>query len=197
MCLIIKKPAGRRLCDEFIANAWLKNPDGWGSLHLQAGQPLPAKGLALDALLAHNQTLPVHQEVFVHLRKATYGPVNHQLAHPFRVRDGLYLMHNGNIDALAPTDPEQSDTAVLAGLINNLLTGLGARQAARLLRSEGFARLTAPLLQGSMVVLLDHAGAVRLGRDWQVVQTGQWHSGMCGVEVSNTHTWWQAPALAA
>jgi hypothetical protein len=197
MCLIIKKPAGRRLCDEFIANAWLKNPDGWGSLRLLGGQPVAAKGMALDDLLAHNRSLPDRDEVHLHLRKATYGPVNHQLAHPFRVRDGLYLMHNGNIDHLAPADPDQSDTAVLAGLINNLLTGLGARQAARLLRSDGFARLTAPLLQGSMVVLLDHAGAVRLGRDWLVVQAGQWHSGMCGIEVSNTHTWWQAPALAA
>jgi hypothetical protein len=191
MCLIIKKPAGRRLCDAFIANAWLKNSDGWGSLRLLDGQPVAAKGLALDDLLAHNRTLPLH------LRKATYGPVNQQLAHPFQVREGLYLMHNGNIDHLAPTDTSQSDTAVLAGLINNLLTGLGNRQAARLLRSEGFARLSAPLLQGSMVLLLDHAGAVRLGRDWLLVQAGQWHSGMCGIEVSNTHTWWQAPALAA
>lgn len=204
MCLIIKKPAGRPLCDAFLENAWRHNRDGWGCFHLHAGRPVWHKGMDLASLLAHQRALPDSDEVYLHLRRATFGPVNDAMAHPFVVRQwpgsSLLLMHNGSINALTPNDATQSDTAVLARLLGDLLTGLSAAQAARLLRSAGFARLLAPLIEGSMVVLLDAAGALRLGRDWHVVQAGEWHAGMAGIEVSNTRTWLaseQPEALAA
>jgi len=200
MCLIIKKPASRRICPAFLENAWRHNRDGWGSFHVQAGRPVWAKGLHFEELLAHNASLPAETEVYLHLRKATYGHVNHAMAHPYVVQNwpegGLLLMHNGSIEHLAPHDPALSDTAVLAGLLRDLLTGLSAHQAATLIRSEGFARLTAPLIQGSMVVLLDATGAVRLGRDWHAVRPGEWDAGMAGIEVSNTRTWLAAEATA-
>lgn len=189
MCLIIKKPAGRRICPEFIENAWERNRDGWGSFHLEQGRLVCAKGMDLGSLLAYSGGLPQEQEVFVHLRKATYGAVNHDMAHPYPVRDGLMLMHNGSIEHLAPTDPQRSDTAELARLLCDMLEGLSSEQAALLVRSEGFARLMAPLVKGSMVVLLDTQGPVRLGRDWHAVQAHEWNSVMQGMEVSNRHAW--------
>ena len=196
MCLIIKKPAGRRICPAFIENAWHHNHDGWGSFHLHGDEPVWSKGLALQELLSHNAALPEAAEVYLHLRRATHGVVNQDLAHPFLVRSGLLLMHNGSIEHLAPRDPGLSDTAMLAQSLRDMLTGLSAAQAAALLRSQGFASLTAPLIHGSMVVLLDPLGAVRLGREWHVVQDGQWHGAMAGIEVSNTRTWLREPALA-
>lgn len=205
MCLIIKKPAGRRITADFLENAWRHNHHGWGFFHLghrdhcgATQQRLVwARGLDVDALIAHNAELPLDTEVYLHLRRATHGDVNQEMAHPFEVHAGLLLMHNGSIDCLAPQDTEVSDTAELARLLRNMLAGLSEAQVATLIRSQGFQALTAPLIEGSMVLLLDAQGAVRLGRAWHAVQRDQWDEAMAGIEVSNTHTWGERSAEQA
>ena len=189
MCLIIEKPAGRRIPAEFLAHAWQRNAHGWGVCHREAGRLAWRKGLVLDELTACNDALPLHAQAWLHLRQATYGPVQADMAHPHVVRPGLLLMHNGSIHHLAPQDASRSDSAELAAVLRELLAGLDDARAASLLRSDGFRRLTAPLLKGSMVVLVDGQGAVRLGRDWHVVGRDEWHGDMQGVRVSNTHAW--------
>lgn len=200
MCLIIKKPYGRRIGEDFLANAWQHNHHGWGCFHLdatgpnaRAAQVLWARGLDFDDLLAHNASLPLDAEVYLHLRRATYGDVNDDMAHPYVVRPGLMLMHNGSIAHLAPQDTTLSDTSELARMLRDMLAGLSDAQAASLVRSQGFKALTAPLIDGSMVVLMDQHGPVHLGRAWHTVQAAQWHEAMVGIEVSNVHTW-AAPA---
>ena len=204
MCLIIKKPRGRLISADFLANAWQRNADGWGGFHLVAGRPVWSKGLQFDELLAWNARVPEAEEAYLHLRKATYGRICQEMAHPYLVREGLLLMHNGSIHHLAPTDPALSDTAELARMLRELLAGLSDEQAAAMLRSGAFRRLTAPLIKGSMVVLLDAEGAVCLGRDWHAVRQDEWHGAMHGIEVSNTHAWtplsaglWQQAVRAA
>jgi predicted glutamine amidotransferase len=189
MCLIIQKPAGRSVTAEFLRNAWQDNPDGWGLFHLHDGRPAHARGMGLEALLEHNARLPLHSEVYLHLRKATYGGVCATLVHPHPVRDSLLLMHNGSIDHLAPCDPTRSDTVELAHALRDLLAGLSDEQAARLLRSQGWARLIAPLIDGSSIVLLDAWGSVRLGRAWHRVDASRWDASMVGIEVSNLKHW--------
>lgn len=189
MCLIIQKPPGRTVSADFLRNAWDHNPHGWGLFHLSEGQPVQARGMALAALLEHNARLPLHSEAYLHLRKATYGGVCPTLVHPHTVRDGLLLMHNGSIDHLAPDDPACSDTVELARVLHDLLWGLTDAQAARLVRSQGLARLIAPLIDGSTVVLLDAQGSVRLGRRWHRLDVGHWDETMAGLEVSNLTNW--------
>jgi hypothetical protein len=192
MCLIIKKPPGRHITADFLENAWQRNAHGWGCFHLDQGEVVWARGLALQELVDHNARLPLSQEVYVHLRHATFGEVNHDMTHPYVVRDGLLLMHNGNMPGLAPQDATRSDTSELARLLNDMLHGLSDAQAARMIRSQGFRVLTAPLIEGSMVILMDAHGAVRLGRDWHKVQSTDWTEAMAGIEVSNSHTWGRA-----
>jgi hypothetical protein len=199
MCLIIKKPANRRIAVDFLENAWQRNCHGWGSFHVEAGRVVWSRGMRFEDLVAHNAQLPLETEVYLHLRYATYGHVNEAMAHPYEVRPGLMLMHNGSIHHLAPADTARSDTHELARMLHNLLDGLSDEQAAALIRSRGFVRLTAPLIHGSMVILLDGQGAVHLGRDWHVVQAHEWDGVMPGIEVSNTHAWrpkgaWRLPA---
>ncbi|MES2091217.1 MAG: hypothetical protein V4532_14740 [Pseudomonadota bacterium] len=189
MCLIIKKPLGRRIAADFLENAWQRNSHGWGCFHMAQGQVLWARGLRLDELIDHNTRLPLDAEVYLHLRRATYGEVNHDMAHPYVVRDGLLLMHNGSIACLAPQDPTRSDTSELARLLRDMLHGLSDAQASGVIRSQGFRALTAPLIEGSMVVLMDAKGPVRLGREWHTVQAADWSEAMAGMEVSNSHTW--------
>lgn len=198
MCLIIKKPAGRRIAEDFLENAWLHNQDGWGCFHLcERGRVVWSRGLKLEELLTHNARLPLDAEVYLHLRRATYGHVNHDMAHPYEVRPGLMLMHNGSIAHLAPQDAALSDTSELARMLRDMLDGLSDAQASALIRSRGFQALTAPLIEGSMVILMDAAGPVRLGRAWHTVHRAQWHEAMVGIEVSNSHTWGQGVAARA
>jgi hypothetical protein len=189
MCLIIRKPAGRQITADFLENVWQRNSDGWGAFHSDGGKVIWAKGLHFDELLRYNEQLPDDTEAFLHLRKATYGQVCHDMAHPYLVREGLLLMHNGSIHHLAPSDPRASDTSELARLLSDMLDGLNDVQARALLRTEGFSRLMAPLVKGSMVILFDADGAVRLGRDWHIVGAEEWDGVMPGIEVSNTHAW--------
>lgn len=192
MCLIVHKPAGRRIAADFLQHVWQHNPHGWGLFRRESGRTVWAKGLALAELLVHNAHLPCEAEAWLHLRRATYGEVNHDMAHPHVVREGrhggLLLMHNGSLHPLAPQDG-RSDSAELARLLRSLLQGLDDEQAAQLLRSEGFARLLAPLVAEQAVVLLDHHGPVLLGRDWHTLQMPQWSALMQGIRVSNLHAW--------
>lgn len=189
MCLIIKKPPGRRIPRDFLENVHRKNPDGWGCFFAHDGRLVWQRGLDFAGLLDLNASLPTQAEVYLHLRQATYGRVATEMAHPFAVTPGLLLMHNGSLHPLAPQDAANSDTWELARLLRSLLEGLTDTQSAALLRSEGFLRLTAPLLQASMVVLLDREGALRLGRPWHTVGCEEWDWPVSGIEVSNTHAW--------
>lgn len=189
MCLIIKKPSGRHIAADFLQNAWQHNSHGWGSFYLVHNEVVWARGLSLEDLITHNAGLPVDVEVYLHLRRATYGDINHEMAHPYVVRPGMLLMHNGSIAHLAPADPARSDTSELAHLLHDMLAGLSDAQAASVIRSQGFRVLTAPLIEGSMVVLMDAWGPVRLGREWHPMRAADWSEAMAGVEVSNTHTW--------
>lgn len=189
MCLIIKKPFGRRIASDFLENAWQRNPHGWGCFHLDQGEVVWARGLQLRELIDHNASLPLDAEVYLHLRRATYGEVSHDMTHPYVVRPGVLLMHNGNIAHLAPQDTARSDTSELARLLRDMLSGLSDDQAAALIRSQGFRALTAPLIEGSMIVLLDRHGPVHLGRDWHTVGAADWSEAMAGMDVSNVHTW--------
>jgi predicted glutamine amidotransferase len=189
MCLIIKKPFGRRVASDFLENAWQRNSHGWGCFHLEQGEVVWARGMRLDELIDHNARLPLNAEVYLHLRRATYGEVNHDMTHPYVVRPGLLLMHNGDIAHLAPQDPTLSDTSELARLLRDMLSGLSDAQASGVIRSEGFRLLTAPLIEGSMVILMDTQGAVHLGREWHTVQAAHWSQAMAGMDVSNVHTW--------
>ena len=189
MCLIVHKPAHRALCADFLREAWRRNPDGWGCFYLRDGVPVHDKGMDLDGLLALYAALPLEQEVYIHLRQATFGPVTHDMAHPFVVREGLLLMHNGSIGALAPSDGRRSDTAELARLLGDLLQDMDAVQSARFIRSEALARLLSPLIGQSRLVLLDAEGAVRLGKAWHTVAQPEWSAQMHGIEVSNIHAW--------
>lgn len=191
MCLIIKKSRGRRIASDFLENAWQHNADGWGCFHAAQGRVISERGLCLRTLISHNEALPVGDEVYLHLRRATRGDVNRDMTHPHTVRPGLLLMHNGSIDRLVPQNPARSDTFELARLLNDMLGGWSDVQASAVIRSVGFCALTAPLIDGSMVVLMDACGAVRLGRDWHTLSSADWSEAMDGVQVSNVHTWGQ------
>lgn len=99
MCLIVHKPAGLRIPHELLHAALTLNPDGWGLMGFAPdGQLLLERGTSIQPeQLFDLERQHAEAEYALHLRKQTRGSSGLENAHPFRVLDGLYLMHNGTL----------------------------------------------------------------------------------------------------
>jgi hypothetical protein len=97
MCLIIHKPAGEFIPEDLLRAGASLNHDGWGLMGFGTdGKPLIERRSQLDIeeLLAIERRLR-GAEYALHLRRRTRGDVSESNAHPFRITDDIYLMHNG------------------------------------------------------------------------------------------------------
>lgn len=111
MCLIIHKPAGLRIPAALLRAAIALNLDGWGLMGFDPqGRLLLERHATIDPdLLLAAEAAHVDSEFALHLRRQTRGSSGLENAHPFRVVDGLYLMHNGTLP-IASASPRRSDT---------------------------------------------------------------------------------------
>lgn len=124
MCLIIHKPAGAEVPEELLSAAAVHNRDGWGLMGFAPGGGLllerhPRVDLeqVVEVVHRHRQA-----EFVLHLRRQTRGGSGLDNVHPFKVLDGLYLMHNGTLP-VTPRIAGRSDTWHFA---NDLLRPLAA-----------------------------------------------------------------------
>lgn len=99
MCLIIHKPKGIAIPEDLLGAALTLNHDGWGLMGLDAeGAAIVERRIdsrletILDALERHRDA-----ELVLHLRQRTRGTHTLNNAHPFKVAERLYLMHNGTL----------------------------------------------------------------------------------------------------
>lgn len=191
MCLIIKKPAGRHIPESFLRSAWSRNPHGWGVAHAADERLVVDRGMDFDELVRTLGTLPAQLEVHVHLRYATSGRVNLDMTHPFVVRPGLVLMHNGVIPELEPKGEhlDKSDTWNLARLLRQRFDAMSDDEVSRSIRQVEFRTWLERLAGGSMVVLHDVREALCFGRRWYEMTEDDWDDEMAGMEVSNHYGW--------
>lgn len=115
MCLIIHKPAGCKIPHALLRAAVRFNADGWGLMGLRSDGSLLLERHAqtdLDALLKTERTHRRH-DYCLHLRLRTRGASTPENAHPLKVSDRLYLMHNGTLKLNARV-PGRSDSWHLA-----------------------------------------------------------------------------------
>lgn len=153
MCLIVHKPAGLRIPHELLRAALTLNPDGWGAMGFAAGgRLLLERGTHIqpEALFEFEER-HADAEYALHLRKQTRGSSSLENAHPFRVMDGLYLMHNGTLPIQARV-PGRSDTWHFT---TDILRPLAHRHPG-LLRDYAFVRLLELVLRPeNKLALLD------------------------------------------
>ena len=111
MCLIIHKPAGVEIPAELLAAAAAHNADGWGLMGFdETGHVIlerRAKVLLDDLIEAERRYR--RDEYVLHLRRQTRGGSGIDNVHPFKVTDGVWLMHNGTLK-LDTRVPGKSDT---------------------------------------------------------------------------------------
>ncbi|SER11922.1 Glutamine amidotransferases class-II [Solimonas aquatica] len=111
MCLIVHKPAGLSIPAGLLLAAAAHNNDGWGLMGFaDDGALLLERHAEVDtqALLAAEQRWRRHEYV-LHLRRQTRGGSGLDNVHPFKISEGLWLMHNGTVH-LKPRVPGKSDT---------------------------------------------------------------------------------------
>lgn len=176
MCLIVHKPAGLRIPEPLLRAAAELNPDGWGLMGFDpTGRMLLERRAVIDLkeLLAV-EAAHVESEYALHLRRQTRGSSGLENAHPFRVIDGLYLMHNGTLP-IEPASPRRSDTWHFAAEILRPL----AQRHAGLFSDYAFIRLLELSLRPeNKLALLDQRNRriVLVNRDHGAELEGLWLS---------------------
>jgi hypothetical protein len=110
MCLIIHRPTGCKIPQNWIDNAMQHNPDGWGIMastgsRLQIIRSMSSKGFTRALNKFENR------EVFIHFRNATHGAIDLSNCHPFTIgNDQFAVMHNGVINLDVASYEDRSDT---------------------------------------------------------------------------------------
>lgn len=153
MCVIIHKPQAAAVPADLLDAALALNTDGWGLMGFAAdGEPVIERHAETDPQ-AIRQVLAAHPagELVLHLRQRTRGNNSQDNAHPFKIADGLYLMHNGTLP-LATRVAGRSDTW---HLVNDLLRPLHRGYPGLLADPAFLALLELGLKPENKIVLMD------------------------------------------
>lgn len=176
MCLIIHKPAGAEIPAELLSAAAAHNADGWGLMGFDDENGLLLERHAVvnvDELIATEQALRPY-EYALHLRRQTRGGSGLDNVHPFKISEGLWLMHNGTLK-LRTRVPGKSDTW---HLVSDLLRPLVQRHPG-LLSDYAFLQILEHGLRGeNKLALLDQRlrRIVLINRHHGVELDGLWLS---------------------
>jgi hypothetical protein len=177
MCLIVVKPAGQTIPDHVIESAQEYNSDGFGLMHSGTAKrwkhrtPKQIKKL-LEPLGDVN--------VAVHFRMATDGKVSVSNAHPFKLKNQAYLMHNGILSKYRTSGKaEKSDTRMFIEKFCNPRIVQNGSIPRKDLEKE---------IYGNAICIMQRDGVINTyGDSWLK---------RYGCEFSNTYAWDSAESMA-
>lgn len=111
MCLLVVKPAGKELPEEYIKAAWQRNKDGGGFACWSKEDGLDlSKGYTDVDLFTKDIKAQESKLMIVHFRWATHGTKDAKNTHPFLAGGGWVMAHNG-VFSQVETQKDESDTA--------------------------------------------------------------------------------------
>jgi hypothetical protein len=154
MCLIIHKPRGVQIPADLLEAAVSLNRDGWGLMGFSKDGDLLLERHAkvdLEEILTSERRYR-DAEYVLHLRKRTRGAADVDNAHPFKVTDGVYMMHNGTI-RLDTRVPGMSDSW---HFVSEILRPLAQRREGVLLDNAFHRLLEIALRPENKLALLDY-----------------------------------------
>jgi hypothetical protein len=158
MCIIIYKPAGRKLPNEFMRfKCEVSNPDGFGFA-------TPTKvfhSMHRDELEYHlRRDVDIDEPCFIHCRIATHGSLKKSNCHPFvDLESGVSFAHNGILHKVEPIgDKTDSETAFLTHFVPVIRRyGINSRELAAEVRS---------IIDGSRFIFMNPEGEVVMFGNW-------------------------------
>lgn len=171
---------------DWLENAMIANPNGWGIMASHRGQLLIRRGMKPGKF---RRALEIFTglDTFIHFRNATHGTVNVDNCHPFAIVDGTFaVMHNGIIPIDCRSDSKRSDTWHYA---NTILEPL-LIQDPEALADESFITLIGQHVgAGNKLAILRADGTSAIVNRAQGSEIdGSWYSNLWSVE-SPCSTW--------
>ncbi|MES2488201.1 MAG: class II glutamine amidotransferase [Pseudomonadota bacterium] len=154
MCLIIHKPRGTEIPADLLEAAVSLNRDGWGLMGFSPDGELLVERHAkvdLEQILATERKLR-DSEYVLHLRKRTRGAADVDNAHPFKVTNGIYMMHNGTIKL----DARVAGMSDSWHFVSEILRPLAQRHTGVLLDNAFHRLLEIALRPENKLALLDY-----------------------------------------
>ncbi len=117
MCLIVQAGDSSVIPEDLVKSAKTKNPHGWGIIFHDEGKVHMRKGIKMDDVDKYLKKVRQGSKVFVHFRLATHGTVSIENAHPFKLTDEVYFMHNGVMHKFDDPKKIESDSKIFADTI--------------------------------------------------------------------------------
>lgn len=109
MCVIIVKPAGVKMPEEYVLKAAYKaNPHGCGFVsdnHF-------VKTMSFNVFMRELSKVETDESCIIHFRLATHGSIKKANCHPF-VKDDVFFAHNGILNIAPIGDLTDSETALI------------------------------------------------------------------------------------
>ena len=112
MCLLVNQPASTVFTEDFIADVYAKNSDGFGVMYAEHGKIHVYKCLPTNAkdMYEFYQAHAEGRDCVWHARMQTHGDIDMDNCHPYKVTDDIWLAHNGILSTGNQSDKTKSDT---------------------------------------------------------------------------------------
>ena len=178
MCLIVVKPVGVDIPDFVIESAAEYNADGFGIMYEGTAKRWKHRTVPQIKKLLKPLT---DKNVAVHFRMATDGRISAKNAHPFKLSNQAYLMHNGILTKYR-TDKSaaDSDTARFVKTFCNPLIAKHGSIPRKQLEHE---------ITGNAIAIMQKDGVIKTyGHSWV---------NRYSCDFSNTYAWDSAESVAA
>ena len=153
MCIAIVKPRGVSLAEDRLRICFENNPDGAGfAIATDSGVAIHKGYTSFSAFWTAYRELRVDEHVaLVHFRITTRGENSARNHHPFPVAAGA-LVHNGTIGWLGKAGKGPSDTALFAGLLQDMSVAQWRRLRPLIEHSTGWSRFALLTHEGEAVL---------------------------------------------
>jgi len=153
MCIAIVKPRGVSLAEDRLRVCFENNPDGAGfAIATDSGVAIHKGYTSFSAFWTAYRELRVDEHVaLVHFRITTRGENSARNHHPFPVAAGA-LVHNGTIGWLGQAGKGPSDTALFAGLLQDMSVAQWRRLRPLIEHSTGWSRFALLTHEGEAVL---------------------------------------------
>lgn len=169
MCLAIYKPANVAPDWEAFSEGFKNNPDGAGFAVVDDGNLLIRKGFFTFGEFMMAFAGVASKQAIIHFRVATHGDKRRDNCHPFEVRPGLSVIHNGILPIACNVNKAMSDTWHYTSLI---LAPLAERDPDFFTRPE-MVFLGEAAIKGSKFVFLRADGSHAIWNE----DDGHWAAG--------------------
>ena len=180
MCLLIWKPKETRFTNAELRDFYDYNSDGFGVMYAEDGALHTHRTVGkFKKVRKLYKRYAEGRDCAIHFRWATHGTKGLENCHPFIVRDGMALMHNGVLTGLKMPDQRRSDTFYFVTDILKPTLDV----APDIYRQEKFAEVLGDEIgAGNKFIILDSDGHKVIVNE----HTGVWHK---GAWMSNTYAW--------